>query len=213
MAHWWWIFPLKMVIFHSYVKLPEGISFIQSCEFQQFWEWGRVLRSDDWAIEETNFCLGSSLSGYVSCYHDINDQDQNFKTCGSDICGSCCLEPWPKSIRTGSLLKSKKRSDFFQPSMESLTLMKTGLFEDCRGQIFAAHFGDEAAQASFVTRRLMTSRHLVSLNMAGEITRKCSGKGGSQSRVSARSGFVPHSVIMMSRTKNKAQDSQRIKIS
>ena len=22
--HFWWIFPLKMVIFHSYVKLPEG---------------------------------------------------------------------------------------------------------------------------------------------------------------------------------------------
>ena len=55
--------------------------------------------------------LGAEWSGYVSCYHDINDQDPNFKTCGSDICGSCCLEPWPKSIRTGSLLKSKKRSD------------------------------------------------------------------------------------------------------
>ena len=24
-GHVWWIFPLKMVIFHSYVKLPEGI--------------------------------------------------------------------------------------------------------------------------------------------------------------------------------------------
>ena len=24
MAHLYWIFPLKMVIFHSYVKLPEG---------------------------------------------------------------------------------------------------------------------------------------------------------------------------------------------
>jgi hypothetical protein len=29
MDHLWWIYPLKMVIFHSYVSLPEGIqSFI-----------------------------------------------------------------------------------------------------------------------------------------------------------------------------------------
>ena len=23
--HLWWIFPLEMVIFHSYIKLPEGM--------------------------------------------------------------------------------------------------------------------------------------------------------------------------------------------